>query len=132
MFVQFGLVEQAALLVVGDQHGLEAVRADFLGEVLGHVGADAFDALGHFDQHRHLGGRFRQAFAVQVGEAAGQFGVGAVDGVLVDVQFDQARLEVQRQGGAIADGFFEAVAAHVAVLRPPRRQRRRRCCGRGG
>ncbi len=31
------------------------------------------------------------------------------------MQFHQARFEVQRQGGAIPDGFFETVAAHVAA-----------------
>jgi hypothetical protein len=37
------------------------------------------------------------------------------------MQFDQARLEVQRQGGAIADRLFKAIMAHIAArifLRP--------------
>jgi hypothetical protein len=54
--------------------------------------------------------------AVEVGEFAGQFAVGFVDGLLVNVQFHQARFKVQGQGGAVADGFFEAVAAHVAAF----------------
>ena len=36
--------------------------------------------------------------------------------VLVDVQLDQARLEVQRHRRAVADRLLEAVAAHVAAL----------------
>ncbi len=95
---------------------LKPFGLDFVQEVLGDVGADAFDALGHFDQHRHLGGRLRQACRGPGRRGRRSVRRRRVDGVLVDVQFDQARLEVQRQGGAIADGLFEAVAAHVAVL----------------
>ena len=36
--------------------------------------------------------------------------------VFVDVQVNQARLKVQGQRGPVADRFFKAVAAHVAVF----------------
>ena len=62
-----------------------------------------------------LAAALRERFPVQIGETAGQIRIGFVDGFLVDVQFHQARLEVQRQGGAVADRLFEAVAAHVAA-----------------
>ena len=85
MLVKPFLEEQTAFLVIGDDHAVEAVGRNLLQEVGGDVGADAVDALRHLDQHRHARCGARQRLAVQVGETARQFAVGAVDGFLVDV-----------------------------------------------
>lgn len=116
MFIERGFVEQARFLVEGDEHGFETVRFYFFQKVMRDIGANLFDTFGHFDQHRHFCGGFGEGVAVEVGEFACEFFVGGVYGGFVDVEFDEARLEVQGQGGAVADGFFEAVAAHVAVF----------------
>ena len=84
--------------------------------MFGNVGANILNAFWNLHQNFHLGGGFAERVAVEVREFACEFFVGGVYGGFVDVQFDEARLEVQGQGGAVADGFFEAVAAHVAVF----------------
>ncbi len=94
MLVQLLLVDQAGLLVEGDDHRLKAVWLDVGPKMLGDVGADAIHALGGLDQHSHLGCSLGQQVPVQVGQPAGQLGVGLVDGLLVDVQFHQARFKV--------------------------------------
>ena len=72
------------------------------------------DALRRLHQHGHLRGGLGELVLVEVGEAAGQLLERLVDRLLVDVQLEQARLEVERHRGAVADRLLEAVAAHVA------------------
>ena len=95
---------------------LEAVGGDAGLEVAGDVGADLLHAVGRLQQDGQARGGAGQHLPVEVGQAAGQLGVGLVDGRLVDVEFHQPRLEVQRQRGPVADRLLEAVAAQVAVL----------------
>ena len=73
-------------------------------------------ALRGLHQHRHLRGGLGKLVPIQVAEAAGQLLERLVDGLLVDVQLQQPRLEVQRHRRAVADRLLEAVAAHVAGL----------------
>ena len=126
------LVEHAALAVEGHDLRPEAARRHLLLEVPGDVGADLLDALGGLHEHGHLRGGLGELVPVEVAEAAGELLERLVDRVLVDVQLEQPRLEVERHRCAVADRLLEAVAAQVAGARPPRRRRRRRCCGRRG
>src|SRR5680860_413767 len=114
ILVERPLVEQATLAVEGDHLRSEATQRDLLLEVPGNVSADLLDALRGLHQHRHLGGGRRQHSLIEIAELAGEFLEGLVDGFLVDVHIEEARLEVQRHGGAVADGLLEAVAAQVA------------------
>ena len=80
----------------------------------GDVGADLLDALRGLHQHCHLRRGLGELVPVEIAEVPGEFLKGLVDRFLVDVQFQQARLEMQRHRGAVADRLLEAVAAHVA------------------
>ena len=71
---------------------------------------------GSLHEHRHLRGGLGELVPVEVAEAAGELLERLVDRLLVDVQLEQPRLEVERHRGAVADRVLEAVAAHVAGL----------------
>ena len=49
----------------------------------------------HLDQHRHPGGSFCKHFSIQVTQTASEFSIGFIDGILIDVQVNQARFKVQ-------------------------------------
>ena len=72
--------------------------------------------FGRLHQDRHLGRRLAQPIPVLVGQALRQLGIGLLDGLLVDVQVHQARLEMQLLRRPVADRVVQAVAAHVAAF----------------
>ena len=115
VFIQFGFVAQTAFLVIGDDHGLETVGAHLFLKVAGNVSADGRHPFRHLHQHSHAGSRTGKRLFVEISQAAGEFGIGGVNGGFVDVEFHQARLKAQGERRAVPDRFIEAVAAQIAA-----------------
>ncbi len=111
---------------------LKPFGATFVLVVPGDVRADLLDALGHLHEHRHLRRGLREVVLVEVGQVAGERLVGLVDGGLVDVQIDEARLEVELAAWRRRGSTPRSRSGSCSRARPPRRRRRRRCSGRAG
>ena len=109
------LVEDARLLVDGDDHRPEAFGRDLLEEVLPDVGDDGRDPRRSLDEQGEPTGSLRDLLTVFVAEVTGELLEFLVEGGTVDPEIDGSCLEPQRQGGFVADRLLERVAVEVAA-----------------